>query len=316
MGRERTMARKRRPQSELQEPEVTVGDGGPAHWLLPFLEARYKQLAEKPDLEPVEFEEREGTHLEREQAAIGALVEGRPGPLQPKNGGPGFRSVLQPGREIDALVDVPATYWHDLTRQYRTRQAETRRALGARFDARLDFELGPITQPGITGISNWVPLGPSVVRRGQPTGRPAISGRASGIAVAPGGLRVYVATADGGVWRSDDAGASWYSTMESFDVDPTTFASTSLACGAIAIDEADPNRIYVGTGEGDTNAIFAARLTNALPSYRGVGPLRSDTGGGAWVNEPTASGSPPLAGAAFFALAVDPGDRENVVAAT
>ena len=170
--------------------------------------------------------------------------------------------------------------------------------------------------PGVPGVTNWVPIGPSAVAKGQPDGRPAISGRASGIAIAPGVSRVYVCTADGGVWRSDDGGVSWYSTMDAFDEDPTTADSTSLACGAIAIDEADPDRVYVGTGEGDTNAIFSARVVSALPCYRGVGALRSDDGGGTWVNEPTASGSPTLAGAAFFSLAVDPANRENVVAAT
>jgi len=34
--------------------------------------------------------------------------------------------------------------------------------------------------------------------------------------------------------------------MDSFDQNPANFASTSLACGAIAIDPANPDRIYVG----------------------------------------------------------------------
>jgi hypothetical protein len=104
--------------------------------------------------------------------------------------------------------------------------------------------------------------------------------------------------------------------MDNFDVDPTAFAATSLACGAIAIDEMDPNRIYVGTGEWDTNDIFSLRLTNALPCYRGVGPVHSDDGRATWQGESADAASPTLNGAAFFALAVDPGDRESVVAAT
>jgi len=104
--------------------------------------------------------------------------------------------------------------------------------------------------------------------------------------------------------------------MDAFDIDPTNFASTSLACGAIAIDGDDPNRVYVGTGEGDTNEIWESRIVNALPAYRGIGPIRSDDAGATWVNELTASGSPSLEGKAFFALAVDPANRENVVAAT
>jgi hypothetical protein len=181
----------------------------------------------------------------------------------------------------------------------------------------IDFGRPSPPSPGIPGTNNWVPIGPSVLRRGQPAGRPAISGRAGGIAVGgPRNQRVYVATADGGVWRSDDAGAHWYSTMDNFDRDPTTLSVTSLACGAIAIDELNPDRVYVGTGEGDTDSLFAVRRLAALPSYRGIGPLRSDDGGANWLPEPTASGSPTLEGAAFYQLAVDPGDRERVVAAT
>src|SRR5207244_10011131 len=108
-------------------------------------------------------------------------------------------------------------------------------------------------------------------------------------------------------------GTSWRSLMDGFDVDPTTFASTSLACGAIAIDPADPNRVYVGTGEGDTHLIFKFRIVNALPAYRGIGPIRSDNAGKTWVLEPS---TPTLAGEAFFALAVNPQNRENVVGAT
>ena len=55
----------------------------------------------------------------------------------------------------------------------------------------------------------------------------------SGIAIAPGGNRVYIASADGGVWRSDNAGASWRPTMDGFDVDPAGSLATSNTCGAI-----------------------------------------------------------------------------------
>jgi hypothetical protein len=297
------MARTRTRQAMNRESD----EGGPSWWLHPFLEARHTRLERKHDRAEQEKQETGQASKLGKAATKGPAAAKRPRPLVSEK--PGFRSHLQPGRGEEALVELPSTYWHDLMKQYRARQVEARRAAGARFDVR-------VRRAGIAGTSNWVPIGPSVIRRGQPTGRPPVSGRASGIAIAPGGMRVYVATADGGVWRSDNAGASWYSTMDHFDLDPTTFAVTSLACGAIAIDPADPDRVYVGTGEGDTTAVFRARLTGALPSYRGVGPLRSDDGAATWKTEPTATGSPALAGEAFFALAVDPADRENVVAAT
>lgn len=169
--------------------------------------------------------------------------------------------------------------------------------------------------PSPAPANNWIPIGPSVVRRGQVSTRAAVSGRVAGIAVANSASRIYVAGANSGVWRSDDAGLTWRSTMESWDLDPTSNASDSLACGAIAIDPASPDRVYVGTGEGDTTFISGGTVVGS-GAYFGVGPIRSDDGGGSWFTEPTAPGSPPLAGAAFYRLAIDPSDRERVVAAT
>lgn len=126
------------------------------------------------------------------------------------------------------------------------------------------------------------------------------------MAVSSGAGRVYVAAAVGGVWRSDDQGVTWRSTMDAWDLDPTTLRSASLACGAIAVHPTNADRVYVGTGE----------AVGSAASYFGVGPIRTDDGGTNWVTELTATGSPSLAGAGFFKLAVDPGDPERVVAAT
>jgi hypothetical protein len=204
------------------------------------------------------------------------------------------------GAEIGATgLDDPG-FRRRLVEQYRfRRRGEAPIAFSARAVG------GPRPQAArLAPAVNWLPIGPTVARQGQAAGRPAVSGRVAGIAVAPGGKRVYVAPANGGVWRSDDAGRTWQSTMEDFDLDPTTASSDSLACGAIALDPADPDRVYVGTGEG------------AGAAYFGVGPIRSDDGGANWLNEPTAPGSPELGGRSFFQLAVDPADRERVVAAS
>ena len=128
--------------------------------------------------------------------------------------------------------------------------------------------------PAIPGARNWLPLGPTVVLEGQTVGGEPVGGRTVGLAVAAGGQRVYAASACGGVFRSDDGGTSWASMMDAFDIDPTNFASSSLACGAIAIDPADPDRVYVGTGEGETHEIFAARIVSALPAI--AASARSD----------------------------------------
>jgi hypothetical protein len=165
-------------------------------------------------------------------------------------------------------------------------------------------DVQPPQPPVPPPANNWISFGPSVLRQGQGGVKPPTSGRAVGIAVAPGGNRVYVATANGGVWRSDDAGLNWRSLMEAWDLNPTTTASDSLACGAIAIVPGPPDRIYVGSGMGDGGG------------YNGVGPIVSFDGGTNWATEPVATGSPALEGSSFFALAVDPADGERVVAGT
>ncbi len=211
-----------------------------------------------------------------------------------------YRSRLHADGGEEVLSAPPTTIWQRRLSEYHRRRAV-------------------VPAPGLPAApvpARWSPLGPSVVMAGQAVGRPAMGGRVSGIAIAPGGKLVYAASANGGVFRSDDGGMSWRPLMDGFDQNPTNFACTSLACGAIAIDSKDPRRVYVGTGEGATHALFNNRLTNALPAYRGIGPIRSEDGGENWVCEATDAGSPPLAGEAFFALAVDPANREHVVAAT
>jgi hypothetical protein len=253
---------------------------GPAEWIMPMMEEAYMRLRPKGE------------------------VEVRPAPpaARKKRRGAkalGFMSVHQEGQGESILADLPKSYWEDLLREYKKRKGASRSPA--------------IPMPVVPGANNWTPIGPSVMSRGQTLSRAAISGRVAGFAIAPGGARMYVATANGGVWRSDDNARSWQSTMDGFDVNPTAFAAASLCCGAIAIDPMDPNRVYVGTGEGDTDAIFGFRLVGALPAYRGIGPIRTDDGGASWVPE---SSTPSLAGFSFFQIAVDPADREHCVAVT
>lgn len=170
----------------------------------------------------------------------------------------------------------------------------------ASMDAGVDLPQPPVPAPA----NNWVSIGPSVLRQGQGGVQPPTSGRTVGITVAPGGSRVYIAAANGGVWRSDDTGATWRSLMEAWDLDPQTAASDSLACGAIAGVFGATDRLYVGSGEGDGGA------------FNGVGPMVSFDGGINWATENVAPGSPALAGSSFYALAVDPANADRVVAGT
>jgi hypothetical protein len=249
-------------------------EGGPLSWLLPMMESAYAQLgASEPSA-----------------------------PSAHPMGGMGVAALAVAA----SLAPAGRAHWRDVSLEYKRRKAEVVAPPA----------VAAIAVPGapfVPGARNWLPLGPSVVMDGQTVGDQPVAGRVVGLAIAPGGDVIYAASANGGVFRSHDGATTWRSLMDRFDLDPTSFASASLVCGAIALDRADPNRVYVGTGEGDTLQLFRSRITNALPAYRGVGPIRTDDGGTTWIAEPS---TPDLAGEAFFALAVDPGKREVVVGGT
>ena len=169
------------------------------------------------------------------------------------------------------------------------------------------------------GARNWTPLGPFAVVRGQGGTLPTVSGRVHDVAISEDGLRVYVATANGGVWRSLDAGRTWEPMSDGLEVlEPggpvpaagITRQADSLACGAIALVERPgrPDRLYVGTGQ------WGITTDNTPESgYLGVGVLRSDDGGLTWVTE---EADVPLAGQGVYAVAFDPANPDDAVAAT
>lgn len=286
-------------QGAPREPEP---EEGPLARQRAFLEERLARLGPAEEAEPEAAASQRSRALD-ELTGTAPPPEAEPREPRAAPGGP----PSQPDRR-------------ELIRQYRQRQRAKREQDGGEPAPSADAGDGEGTAPGNpTSLAadpearqppvpppanNWISIGPSVLRQGQGGSKPPTSGRAVGIAVAPGGTRVYAATANGGVWRSDDAGVNWRSLMEAWDLNPTTAASDSLACGAIAIVPGPPDRVYVGSGEGDGGA------------YNGVGPIVSADGGTNWTTEAVAPGSPALAGSAFYALAVDPAAANRVVAGT
>jgi hypothetical protein len=199
----------------------------------------------------------------------------------------------------------PSDIRRRMIREYRKRQIAKSSTRSRQATDKEGPEQREAPQP--PPANNWIPIGPSVLRQGQGGVKPATSGRTPAIAVAPGGTRIYIGAANGGVWRSDNSGQTWRSLMDAWDLNPTTLASDSLSVGAIAIDNANPDRVYVGSGEG------------AGAAYFGVGPIVTNNGSAnppAWTTEQAAPGSPSLAGTAFYSLAVDPASSDLVVAAT
>jgi photosystem II stability/assembly factor-like uncharacterized protein len=93
-----------------------------------------------------------------------------------------------------------------------------------------------------------------------------IGGRATAIAVDPNDPnRIWLGSAEGGVFRSDDAGVNWT---------PVFDGQTAAAIGSIAVHPTDSNTVYVGTGE-DNGGGFA---------YDGEGIFRTTDGGATWTS--------------------------------
>lgn len=224
---------------------------------------------------------------------------------------PRLASPTLPFNEVDPTVHTqPPSARQDALREYRARLREHHAgkplALARIPSAAPDGAPRRLrlAAPAIPGEVNWVPLGPGVVLNGQAATRPPVSGRVNGLGFSADGQRVYVGTANGGVFRSDDGGWTFYPTMNAFDLQPTTSHSDSLSIGALAVDPEHPERVYVGSGEGSVSDAFF-----------GVGPVVSFDGGASWHKEPW---NPPVGtgGPWFYALAIDPADRDRVLAAT
>ena len=174
-------------------------------------------------------------------------------------------------------------------------------------------DLNDVIQANFDADRMWMPLGPSIMTNGQATGDPVVSGRARAVKVSPDGQRVYVGAANGGVWYSSDAGASW-SPVGAWGLAAATERSDlSLTIGEMDVhfgttggnDDPDKDVVYVGTGE----ARPTLRQTPGGKSA-GIGVLRLQGTISAAVATP---GSNPwkrearnLTGAGIFRLTHDP----------
>lgn len=146
---------------------------------------------------------------------------------------------------------------------------------------------------GAVGLPVWREIGPRLIPRGQTYGKggnnkPSVSGRCSGVVVDRFDRRkLTLCTAGGGIWRSEDGGATWR---------PLTDQMPTTAMGAICAAPSSPNIVYAGTGEGD------------IRSPLGVGLLRSIDGGATWEHLPARE----LTGTGIYDIAVDPADALHV----
>jgi hypothetical protein len=123
-------------------------------------------------------------------------------------------------------------------------------------------------------------------------GQPPINGRVTAIAVNPQNHSIiYIAGADGGVWKTTDGGVSWA---------PLSDKWTYMQVGALAIDPNNPNIIYAGTGDGQSADFIYSN-----------GIMKSTDAGATWTNY----GAAAFGHTGIGGICIDPTNSQIVLAA-
>src|SRR6266705_340603 len=151
-------------------------------------------------------------------------------------------------------------------------------------------------------VFDWTPIGPTPIPNGQTqTTTAAVSGRVTAIDVKPTNSAIaYVGTADGGVYRTLDSGATWTQLMST---------AQSLAIGAITIDPVTPTTVFVGTGEGNLAldnffGVGIYRIITAETTPTVQGPFETRTGSAATTHA--------FLGTGITKIIIDPANNNNM----
>lgn len=145
-------------------------------------------------------------------------------------------------------------------------------------------QLRQIEQERGTRSETWFSLGPINV-----------AGRCLAIEIDPTNTSIaYAGFASSGIWKTTDSGLTWV---------PLDDFLPTLSVGAIELDTSNPNRIWIGTGEGWNN----------IDAVHGVGVLVSTDAGATWG--PTGYTYPASNGRDVFELEYNPATGTLIVGA-
>jgi len=157
------------------------------------------------------------------------------------------------------------------------------------------------TQALTTTPATWSEVGPQLIDTNGTDPEKYAAGRVLSLASTKPDTNnqytLYSGTADGGVWKSADAGLDW--------TPLTDTQLNSLVIGALAVDPSTNSTVYAGTGDAaNSNEFF------------GYGFYKSTNSGATWTQyNNDAIGKDLFTGRAVSAIAVDPTNSNRVYAA-
>ncbi|MDX1477540.1 MAG: hypothetical protein R3301_07510 [Saprospiraceae bacterium] len=159
------------------------------------------------------------------------------------------------------------------------------------------------THPVRSTVSDWSFIGPSLSTYANSWGVGNGIGRVDRVVFHPSDANtIYIGTPAGGLWRTTDGGTTW---------EPLTDFLPSTGISGIVVSHANPNVLYILTGDGDSNIPggFVNDWAYIRPS---IGVLKSTDGGTTWNQTGTLTNNTFYG----FRLIQDPNDADILFAAT